>query len=241
MDADSLPLILIVDDDLEIRSLLGDYLRARGYGVKMAADGVGMRRILEHERVSLIVLDLMLPGEDGLALCRSVRAQSQVPIIMLSARVDVVDRIIGIEMGSDDYLPKPFDPRELLARIKSVLRRVDGKRPVLPEGQVSRYQFAGWTLDSGTRNLIDVDGNVVPLSGVEYRLLTALLSRPQRVLSRNQLMQLTSGRETEPFDRGIDVRVSRLRQLLCEDAREPAIIRTVYGEGYMLGVDVSTG
>jgi two-component system OmpR family response regulator len=233
------PTILIVDDDEEIRALLGDYLRAAGFEARTAADGKGMRRALAYGAISLVVLDLMLPGEDGLSLCRAVRAESTLPIIMLTARGAVVDRIIGIEMGCDDYLVKPFDPRELLARIRSVLRRSGDHLAPAHHQRVSRYRFAGWVLEVSSRNLTDPEGMVVPLSGVEFRLLTALLSRPQRVLTRNQLMQATQRRDADPLDRGIDIRVSRLRQLLREDAREPALIRTVYGEGYMLAVEVT--
>jgi two-component system OmpR family response regulator len=239
MALSDVPTILVVDDDEEIRTLLGDYLRGAGFEARTTADGNGMRRELAHGAISLVVLDLMLPGEDGLSLCRAVRAQSTLPIIMLTARGAVVDRIIGIEMGCDDYLVKPFDPRELLARIRSVLRRSGERRAPAQDQWVSRYRFAGWVLELSSRNLTDPDGMVVPLSGVEFRLLTALLSRPQRVLTRNQLMQLTQRRDADPLDRGIDIRVSRLRQLLREDAREPALIRTVYGEGYMLGVEVT--
>jgi two-component system OmpR family response regulator len=234
-----LPTILIVDDDEEIRALLGDYLRGAGFEARTAADGKGMRRALASGAISLVVLDLMLPGEDGLSLCRALRAESTLPIIMLTARGAVVDRIIGIEMGCDDYLVKPFDPRELLARIRGVLRRSGDQLAPAEYKRVSRYRFAGWVLELSSRNLTDPEGMVVPLSGVEFRLLTALLSRPQRVLTRNQLMQTTQRRDADPLDRGIDIRVSRLRQLLREDAREPALIRTVYGEGYMLGVEVT--
>ena len=233
------PTILIVDDDEEIRALLRDYLRGAGFEARTAADGKGMRRALAYGAISLVVLDLMLPGEDGLSLCRAVRAESTLPIIMLTARGAVVDRIIGIEMGCDDYLVKPFDPRELLARIRSVLRRSGDHLAPAHHQRVSRYRFAGWVLEVSSRNLTDPEGMVVPLSGVEFRLLTALLSRPQRVLTRNQLMQATQRRDADPLDRGIDIRVSRLRQLLREDAREPALIRTVYGEGYMLAVEVT--
>jgi len=233
------PTILIVDDDEDIRALLGDYLRGAGFEVRTAADGKGMRRALAYGAISLVVLDLMLPGEDGLSLCRALRAESTLPIIMLTARSAVVDRIIGIEMGCDDYLVKPFDPRELLARIRGVLRRSGDQLAPAEYKRVSRYRFAGWVLELSSRNLTDPEGMVVPLSGVEFRLLTALLSRPQRVLTRNQLMQATQRRDADPLDRGIDIRVSRLRQLLREDAREPALIRTVYGEGYMLGVEVT--
>lgn len=234
------PVILVVDDDHEIRALLGDYLRGAGFAVRTASDGQTMRRELARGAVNLLLLDLMLPGEDGLALCRAVRAESALPIIMLTARGAVVDRIVGIEMGCDDYLVKPFDPRELLARIRGVLRRSGEQTSAPPRNPaLTRYRFAGWTLELGSHNLTDPVGMVVPLSGVEFRLLTAFLSRPQRVLSRNQLMQLTQRREAEPLDRGIDIRISRLRQLLGEDARDPDLIRTVYGEGYMLGVEVT--
>jgi two-component system OmpR family response regulator len=239
MAVPDVPTILIVDDDEEIRALLGDYLRGAGFEARTAADGKGMRRALAYGAISLVVLDLMLPGEDGLSLCRALRAESTLPIIMLTARGAVVDRIIGIEMGCDDYLVKPFDPRELLARIRGVLRRSGDQLAPAEYKRVSRYRFAGWVLELSSRNLTDPEGMVVPLSGVEFRLLTALLSRPQRVLTRNQLMQATQRRDADPLDRGIDIRVSRLRQLLREDAREPALIRTVYGEGYMLGVEVT--
>jgi two-component system OmpR family response regulator len=240
MSISDTPTILVVDDDEEIRTLLGEYLRGAGLVVRTAADGKGMRRELANAPIDLLVLDLMLPGEDGLSLCRVVRADSSIPIIMLTARSAVVDRVVGIEMGCDDYLVKPFDPRELLARIRGLLRR-SGERltPKQPKAE-QRYRFAGWVLELASHNLTDPDGQVVPLSGVEFRLLSALLSRPQRVLSRSQLMQLTQRRDAEPLDRGIDIRISRLRQLLREDAREPTLIRTVYGEGYMLAVEVTT-
>jgi two-component system, OmpR family, response regulator len=239
MGAANIPTILVVDDDEEIRTLLGDYLRGAGFVVHTAADGTAMRRVLSRHDVSLLVLDLMLPGENGLALCRAVRAQSQLPIIMLTARGEVVDRFGGIEVGCDDYVVKPFDPRELLARIRGVLRRSgerDAAAPVMP---VARYLFAGWALELASHNLTDSDGMVVPLSSVDFRLLSAFLSQPQRILSRNQLMHLTLRRDADPLDRSIDIRISRLRQLLREDAREPNLIRTVYGEGYMLDVEVT--
>jgi two-component system OmpR family response regulator len=169
-----------------------------------------------------------------------VRAQTTLPIIMLTARGAVVDRVVGIEMGGDDYMVKPFDPRELLARIRGLLRRAGEPGPASPNRPVSRYRFAGWALDLGSHNLTDPNGMVVPLSGVDFKLLSAFLSRPQRVLTRSQLMQLTLRRDADPLDRGIDIRISRLRQMLRDDAREPTLIRTVYGEGYMLSVAVAT-
>jgi two-component system OmpR family response regulator len=232
--------ILVVDDDREIRRLLAEYLEKNGLRVTTARDGKEMRRVLARERVDLIVLDVMLPGDDGLKLCRELRADSQVPIIMLTARVEDVDRILGLELGADDYLPKPFNPRELLARIGAVLRRsAHAPRDPLPS-EVAGYRFASWRLDTTARSLTDEDGVVVPLSGAEYRLLSVLLAHASQVLSRTQLMDLIRGRDHDPFDRSIDVRVSRLRQILREDARAPRIIKTVYGEGYVIGVPVET-
>lgn len=228
------PHILIVDDDAEIRQLLGDYLRKNGLRASAAGDGPAMRALLAREPVDLIVLDLMLPGEDGLSLCRTLRAQSTVPVIMLTAKGDETDRIVGLEIGADDYLAKPFNPRELFARIKTVLRRTGTAAVNEPYGEPKRLRFAGWTLDVTARHLLDVDGVVVPLSGSEYRLMRIFLAHPQRVLSRDQLLDLTQGREAGPFDRSIDVQVSRLRQRLREPAREPAIIKTVRNEGYVL-------
>jgi two-component system, OmpR family, response regulator len=237
------PTILVVDDDEEIRTLLRDYLRGAGLLVLTAADGEAMRREMAGENIDLLVLDMMLPGEDGLSLCRAARADSamsSIPIIMLTARSAVIDRVVGIEMGCDDYLTKPFDPRELLARIRGLLRRTGNGSTPKQSKEYQRYRFAGWILELASHNLMDPDGHVVPLSGVEFRLLSALLARPKRILSRSQLMQLTQRRDADPLDRGIDIRVSRLRQLLRDDAREPTLIRTVYGEGYMLAVEVTT-
>jgi two-component system OmpR family response regulator len=228
--------ILVVDDDAEIRSLTAEYLRRSGLRVTAAADGREMRQVLEASRVDLVVLDLMMPGEDGLTLCRDLRARSNLPVVMLTARGDELDRIIGIEMGADDYLAKPFNPRELLARIKSVLRRARA----LPEpaAEARRLRFAGWTLDLVTRDLGSPDGTLVPLSGTEFRLLKAFVEHPNHVLDRNQLMDLTLGREAAPFDRSIDVQLSRLRQRLRDDAREPRIIKTVRNQGYVLAAAV---
>jgi two-component system OmpR family response regulator len=232
--------ILVVDDDREIRRLLAEYLQKNGLRVTAARDGTEMRRVLGRERVDLVVLDVMLPGDDGLKLCRELRTDSQVPIIMLTARVEDVDRILGLELGADDYLPKPFNPRELLARIAAVLRRsAHAPRDPLPS-EVAGYRFAGWRLDTTTRSLIDAHGAVVLLSGAEFRLLGLLLAHAGYVLSRTQLMDLLRGRDHDPFDRSIDVRVSRLRQILRDDARAPRIIKTVYGEGYVIGVPVET-
>lgn len=230
--------VLIVDDDAEIRRLLSDYLCKNGYIASAVADGKGMWIALGQVRADIIVLDLMLPGTDGLTLCRELRVRSDVPVIMLTAKGEETDRIVGLEMGADDYLPKPFSPRELLARIKVILRRARMlPRNLVPE-DVRSMHFATWTLDTVARNLVATDGLVVPLSGSEYRLLRVFLDHPNRVLNRDQLMDLTRGRESEPFDRSIDVQISRLRQRLRDDAREPAIIKTVRSEGYVLSAEV---
>lgn len=229
--------ILIVDDDPEIRRLLVDYLARNGFEAIAARDGREMGHMLERHAVDLIVLDLMLPDTDGLTLCRDLRANSRhgaLPVLMLTARGEETDRIVGIEMGADDYLVKPFNPRELLARIKSILRRTRALPPNLrPESQRCLF-FADWCLDTGTRQLTAPDGVVTPLSGGEYRLLRIFLDHPNRVLSRDQLTELIHGREADAYDRAIDVQVSRLRQRLHDDSREPTLIKTVRGEGYVL-------
>lgn len=233
--------ILVVDDDVEIRSLLADYLRQNGYRTTTVADGVAMRKLMAREQIDLLVLDIMLRGEDGLALCRSVRQYSDVPIVMLTARGDAVDKIVGFEMGADDYLAKPFSPRELLVRIKSILRRADRQATgTLRAQSVQRYHFDTWTLDMVTRNLSDADGVIVPLSGVQFRLLSRLLAAGRLVLSRTQLMETAGERGGDPFHRTVDMCISRLRQILHDDAREPRIIKTVYSEGYVIGVEVTS-
>ena len=232
------PHLLIVDDDREIRGLLAQYLEKHDFRTSAVADGREMRRVLERSHVDLLVLDLMLPGEDGLSLCRELRGRSQLPIIMLTARGEDVDRIVGLELGADDYVAKPFNPRELLGRIRAVLRRsAHAPRDPSPEN-VRGFCFDGWRLDTVTRTLTSASGNEVNLSGAEYRLLAVLLGSGNRVLTRAQLTELLRGREADPFDRSIDVRVSRLRQILGDDARAPQIIKTVYGEGYVIGVNV---
>lgn len=232
------PHLLLVDDDREIRTLLSQYLEKHDFRTTSAADGKEMRRALERSHIDLIVLDLMLPGEDGLSLCRELRSRSQVPVIMLTARGEDVDRIVGFEIGADDYVAKPFNPRELLGRIRAVLRRAaHAPRDPSPD-TVRSFIFSGWRLDTTTRTLVDAAGREVSLSGAEYRLLAVLLGASNRVLTRAQLTELMRGREADPFDRSIDVRVSRLRQILGDDARAPQIIKTVYGEGYVVGVQV---
>jgi two-component system OmpR family response regulator len=230
--------ILIVDDDAEIRGLLGDYLRRNGYRASAAADGKAMRTALSRGKVDLIVLDLMLPGDDGLTLCRELRATSDMPVIMLTARGDETDRIVGLEMGADDYLAKPFSPRELLARIKSVLRRYRSLPRALRADDARAIAFAGWRLDIAARHLVSAEGVVTPLSGGEYQLLKIFLSHPNHVLSRDQLMVLAKGREADPADRTIDIQVSRLRHRLRDDPADPRIIKTVRGEGYVLATPV---
>ena len=234
------PHVLIVDDDREIRGLLAQYLEKHDFRTTTVADGREMRRVLERSHVDLLVLDLMLPGEDGLSLCRELRGRSQLPIIMLTARGEDVDRIVGLELGADDYVAKPFNPRELLGRIKAVLRRsAHAPRDPSPDN-VRGFAFGGWRLDTVTRTLRNEESREVPLSGAEYRLLAVLLGAGNRVLTRAQLTELLRGRDADPFDRSIDVRVSRLRQILGDDARAPQIIKTVYGEGYVIGVSVVT-
>jgi two-component system, OmpR family, response regulator len=228
--------ILVVDDDLKLGLLLQDYLGERGYDVVLACDGARMWEQIDKMPVDLIILDLMLPGEDGLSLCRSLRSQSAIPILMITARGDEMDRIIGLEMGADDYLHKPFIPRELLARIKNILwRSGEGGSP---EKQARELRFAGWGLDLDARHLVDADGVVVPLSSGEFRMLKALAENPQRVMSRNQLLDVLAGRESGPFDRTIDVMISRLRRRLGDDGTELALIKTVRNEGYMLTATV---
>jgi two-component system, OmpR family, response regulator len=233
--------ILIVDDDREIRELVSGYLQKNGLRVTVAADGRQMRSFLEADRVDLIVLDVMMPGDDGLVLCRELRAgkHKSTPVLMLTARSDETDRIIGLEMGADDYLIKPFAARELLARINAILRRTRMLPPNLQVTEVGQLlTFGAWQLDTTMRHLLDQDGTAVALSGAEYRLLRVFLDHPQRVLSRDQLLNLTQGREAELFDRSIDLLVSRLRQRLRDDAREPAYIKTVRAEGYVLAMPV---
>ncbi|WP_019141010.1 response regulator [Noviherbaspirillum massiliense] len=231
--------ILIVDDDHEISHLLAEYLEKNGYRTFTAGDGKAMWKMLEHSRIDLIVLDLNLPGEDGLTLCRSLRAQSSIPVIMLTARGEPLDRILGLEMGADDYLPKPFEPRELFARIRSVLRRTHALPPGQQVPESRQLHFAGWTMDFTARHLIGPDGVIVALSGAEYRLLKIFLEHANRVLSRDQLLNMTQGRDADPFDRSIDLQISRLRQKLGDDARSPQIIKTVRNEGYVLASPVT--
>jgi two-component system OmpR family response regulator len=226
--------ILVVDDHREIRELVSRALAKDGFRVSTAGDGKAMRKVLADSRIDLVLLDLMLPGEDGLALCRALRATSNIPVIMLTAKGDEIDRVIGLEMGADDYLPKPFGSRELIARIKAVLRRShETTAATRSEPRAKRYRFDRWGLDTGARELLRDDGVTVPLSTGEYDLLITLVERPQRMLSRDQLLDLTRGRTANTLDRSVDTQVSRLRRKLERDPADPKIIKTVWGGGYM--------
>ncbi|HVY81860.1 MAG TPA: response regulator [Steroidobacteraceae bacterium] len=232
--------LLVVEDDSETSDLLCRYLETHGFRASTARSGAAMRRLLRETRVDLMILDLMLPGEDGLDLCRQVRGASHVPIIMLTALSDPVDRIVGIDAGADDYVCKPFSPRELLARIRSVLRR-SAHAPRDPQhAEVSGYRFGPWRLDVASRTLTHADGASKVLTAGEFRLLSLLLAHPTRLLSRADLLRHLRLRSRDTRDPGIDGRISRLRRLLREDARSPQIIKTVHGEGYVLGVEVVT-
>ena len=233
--------VLIVDDDAGIRELAAQYLRKQGLLVSVAADGRQMRAVLAGTRIDLLVLDLMLPGTDGITLCRELRGPGApvLPIIMLTARSDEADRILGLELGADDYVTKPFAARELLARIHAVLRRTRMLPPNLAATEpVRELAFGDWRLDTTARHLLDASGAVVALSGAEYRLLRVLLDHPQRVLTRDQLLQLTQGRDADVFDRSIDLLVSRVRQRLGDGARGSRYIKTVRNEGYVFCADV---
>lgn len=234
---DRQPHLLVVDDDREILSLVSSFLSRHGYRVSTARDGAAMMRVLDEARIDLIVLDLMLPGEDGLSLCRRLRATRRTPIVMLTAMGEETDRIVGLEMGADDYLAKPFSPRELLARIKAVLRRAGPGGTEEPAGRV--LEFEGWRLDRARRELRAPDGVLVQLSAGEYELLVAFAEHPRRVLSRDRLLDLARGRVAAPFDRSIDVQVSRLRRKIEADPKDPVMIKTVRSGGYVFTPEVS--
>ncbi|OWY39516.1 DNA-binding response regulator [Xenophilus sp. AP218F] len=228
--------LLIVDDDPDLRDLLCEYLGQQGLEVMAVPDGEAMYRAMAEQRFDILILDLMLPGTDGLTLCRDLRSRSSMPILMLTARGDELDRIIGLEMGADDYLPKPFNPRELLARVRSILRRVADR--AAGKSAMRVLQFADWKLELGAQHLVDNSGVVTPLSGGEFKLLQALVENPQRVMSRDQLMEAMNGKEAGPFDRTVDVMIGRLRRRLGDDAREPLLIKTIRSGGYMLACEV---
>ncbi len=233
------PHILIVDDDREIRDLTARFLRGRGFRAAAAANGREMDAALSEGRFDLVVLDVMMPGEDGLSICRRLRAQGAMPIILLTALGEETDRIVGLEMGADDYLPKPFNPRELEARIKAVLRRAGAAVETADGGRAGRtLRFNGWSLSLTARELRDPGGALVSLTGGEFELLAVLAERPQRVLSRDRLLNLTRGRDAGPFDRSIDVQLSRLRRKIETDPKNPALIKTVRNGGYVFAAEV---
>ncbi len=235
---DIMPHILVVDDDREIRELLARFLERQRFRVTAVRDAREARRAYLNGHYQLVVLDLMLPGESGIDFARWLRGESQVPIIMLTALGEEPDRIIGLELGADDYVTKPFNPRELVARIRAVLRRVGETETPGRESSARLYRFAGWILETSRRRLLDPHGVEVPLTGGEYDLLLALLDRPNRVLTRDMLLDLLRGRQAGPFDRAIDVAISRLRRKLEDDGRHAQIIKTVRGGGYVLAAPV---
>jgi two-component system, OmpR family, phosphate regulon response regulator OmpR len=229
--------ILVVDDDLRLRSLLERYLKEQGYIVKTAANSEQMDKFLERENYHLMVLDLMLPGEDGLSICRRLRAQENgIPIVMLTAKGDEVDRIIGLELGADDYISKPFNPRELLARIKAVLRRQTKEVPGAPSGEEQMVEFGRFSLNLATREMTD-DGTPLTLTSGEFAVLKALVTHPRQPLSRDKLMNLARGRDYSALERSIDVQVSRLRRMVEEDPAKPRYLQTVWGVGYVFVPD----
>ncbi len=233
--------IFIVDDDAGIRDLLGQFLQQHGYQTWLARGGEEMWQLLEEHSADLIILDVMMPGKDGIALCNELRQKSQVPIIMLTAMSEDVDRIIGLEMGADDYISKPFNPRELLARVKAILRRSTAHAEAAkttPEQAGTEYRFAGWKLNKVKRCLYSPDLLEISLSTGEYNLLFAFLTRPQQVLSRDQLLDLTHNRPAGPYDRSVDIQISRLRHKIETNHKKPEIIKTVRGGGYVLATEV---
>ena len=234
-----MPHILVVDDHRDIRDPLAKYLRKNGFRVSAAEDGAATRRVLKAAAIDLVVLDVMMPGEAGLSLCRHLRETTSIPVILLTALADETDRIVGLEIGADDYLTKPFNPRDLLARIRAVLRRAQGGMAAREPALDRRLKFDRWILDVGRREIVGNDGVAAPLSSAEFRLLHALLRRPGMVLSRDQLLDLTQGRAAGVFDRSIDNMVSRLRKKIEADPKAPVIIQTVWGGGYKLAVAVT--
>ncbi|MGJ3261152.1 MAG: response regulator [Rhodospirillales bacterium] len=233
------PHILVVDDHEDIRTQLARYLAKNGMRATTAAGGAEMRDKLKAAAPDLVVLDVMMPGEDGLSLCRYLRDNTDLPVILLTAMAEDTDRIVGLEVGADDYVTKPFNPRELLARIKAVLRRTNAMPRTDPAPAGDKLMFAGWTLDVKRRELTGTDGVSVALSTAEYKLLNVFLQRPGMVLSRDQLLDLAAGREAQPFDRAIDNQVSRLRKKIEADPRKPSLIQTVWGGGYKFSADVT--
>ncbi|CDG50989.1 MULTISPECIES: response regulator [Halomonadaceae] len=230
--------VVVVDDHNDIRDLVREYLEHQGYKVSVAEGGATLRRILARQTVDLIILDVMMPGEDGISLCREVRASGDVPIIFLTAMAEDTDRIVGLELGADDYLVKPFNPRELLARIRAVLRRATSSTPVGTILNRRIVRIGHWKLDLGRQEIFGDDGVGIPLSAAEFRLLKVFIERPGLILSREQLLDLTVGRTADIFDRSIDNQVSRLRKKIEENAKNPSIIKTHWGGGYSLCTEV---
>jgi two-component system OmpR family response regulator len=225
--------ILVVDDDSDVRQMLVEYLGAHGYEVAAAANGAQMRAALELQVPDVVLLDLGLPGEDGLSLARYLREHHRVGIIMVTAADGVVDRVVGLEMGADDYVAKPFDPRELRARLKSVLRRMHGDTAPAPAGERARPRIGRCTLDVEARRLLDGEGNDIAITAMEFDLLKTFIEHPNKVLTRDRLLTLTRNREWEPFDRSIDIRIARLRRKVEVDPDNPLAIQTIRGAGYM--------
>jgi two-component system, OmpR family, response regulator len=236
MSESTLTNLLLVDDEKALREPLADYLSRQGFGVIQAASAAEARTILRDHTPDLVLLDIMMPGEDGLSLCRHLSESRAIPTILLTARGEATDRVVGLEIGADDYVVKPFEPRELVARIRSVLRRAakGGAAPAEDE----HFEFEGWRLDPLKRRLVDPEGALVSISSLEYRLLVAFLENPRRVLDRDRLLDLVQGREAHLFDRAVDNQVSRLRRKIEVDSRNPVLIQTVWGGGYMFTADV---
>ena len=229
--------LLLVDDEAALREPLAEYLTRQGFVVHQAASAAEARSRLRDEVVDLVLLDIMMPGEDGLSLCRHLAESRSIPTILLTARTETTDRIVGLEIGADDYVTKPFEPRELVARIRSVLRR-SGKTAAAPPVEDEVLVFDGWRLDPLKRRLSDAEGVVVPISSVEFRLLLVFVEHPRQVLDRDRLLDMVQGREAHLFDRAVDNQVSRLRRKIEADSRNPVLIQTVWGGGYMLAADV---
>jgi two-component system OmpR family response regulator len=236
MNEDDQPRLLLVDDEDTLREPLAEYLSRQGFRVTEADSAAHARTALRDDSPDLVLLDIMMPGEDGLSLCRHLVEARDIPVILLTARGEPTDRIVGLEIGADDYVVKPFEPRELVARIRSVLRRAHRSGMATEPGE--SYLFEGWQLDPLKRRLTDPEGVVVPISSAEFRLLSALLDHPRQVMDRDRLLDLVQGREAHLFDRAVDNQVSRLRRKIEVDSRNPQLIQTVWGGGYMLAADV---